>query len=93
MADIKDRYVKKAKNLVRDKFPEMSDVEPSLTRKRSQSKGRSGRSRSTGGENCSSRYVLTFKKEVSLPGGSKLKRTVRVTLDESGEVVKLTSSK
>ena len=91
MAEMKDRHVSKAKKLVRDKFPEMAGVEPSVARKRSQSKevkrGSGAASRSE------QHYVFTFEKEVSLPGGGRLKRLVRVTMDESGGVVRLTSSK
>ena len=82
---MRDRYVKSAKKLVFDKFPEMAGTEPSVSKKRSQSKGKSA-----GRSGC---YVLTFQKRVSLPGGRSLKRLVRVTMDDSGEVVKLTSSK
>jgi hypothetical protein len=39
------------------------------------------------------RYVVTFERDVSLPGGGKMKRTVRVTMDEGGEILKLVSSK
>ncbi len=93
MARIQNGYVKKAKKVVRDKFPEMAGVEPSVSEKRSRSK-RVGRSSSSSAESgCSSHFVLTFEKEVCLPGGGKLKRLVRVTMDDSGEVVKLTSSK
>lgn len=91
--EIENRFIDKAKKLVLDRFPEMAGTEPSVSKRRSQSKGvdrgsacgeRSGR----GG-----RYVLTFEKHVSLPGGHSMKRLVRVTMDETGEVVKLTSSK
>ena len=92
MADIKNRCVSRAKRLVRDKFPEMAGVEPSLEKKRAVSKG-IGR-RSSGPDRASTgHYVVTFEKDVSLPGGGSLKRMVRVTVDETGEVVKLTSSK
>jgi hypothetical protein len=39
------------------------------------------------------RYVVTFEKDLPLPGGGKMKRLVRVTMDEAGEVLRLASSK
>jgi hypothetical protein len=36
---------------------------------------------------------VTFESDVPLPGGGKMKRTVRVTMDEAGEILKLASSK
>lgn len=93
MADLRDRYVKKAKRLVLDKFPEMTGVEPSLAKKRAQHKGVGQNAGCPGNSGNSGHYVLTFEREVSLPGGGSLKRLVRVTMDNSGEVVKLTSSK
>ncbi len=93
MAAIQERLVKKAKSLVRGKFPEMADVEPSLSEKRSHSKKLRGSSDASDQSKRSGHYVLTFEKDVSLPGGGRLTRRVRVTLDESGEVMKLTSSK
>jgi hypothetical protein len=46
-----------------------------------------------GEQSVKTRYVLTFEKDVVLPGGSELKRLVRVTMDDTGEVIRLTSSK
>ena len=91
MTDLEARHIDKAKRLVLDKFPEMTGAEPSVSEKRSQRKGMArGSARAPGARG---QYVLTFEKDVSLPGGHSLKRLVRVTMDESGEVVKLTSSK
>jgi len=93
VADIEDRHLSSAKRLVREKFPEMAGVEPSVARRRSHSKGLKQGSGQSGGSDGPAHYVLTFEKDVSLPGGGSLKRLVRVTVDRSGEVVKLTSSK
>lgn len=93
MGDLRDRYVKKAKRLVLDKFPEMTGVEPSLSKKRAQHKGLGHNAGCRGNSGNPGHYVLTFERDVSLPGGGNLKRLVRVTMDDSGEVVKLTSSK
>jgi hypothetical protein len=93
VTEIKNGHLKRAKRIVRDKFPEMAGVEPSLAKKRSHSKGGRSRSGASAGSGGAGHYVLTFEKDVSLPGGRRLKRLVRVTMNESGEVLKLTSSK
>jgi hypothetical protein len=104
MADVDDRYIAKAKKLVFERFPEMDGIKPSVSTKMSQSKEMlagqpsstsppgpsAGSGRSSG---CPARYVLTFERDVSLPGGGKMKRLVRLTMDEAGEVLRLSSSK
>jgi hypothetical protein len=92
VGDIKKKCVSQAKRLVREKFPEMAGVEPSLKKKRAVGKGIGRKSDGPNGTSTA-HYVVTFEKDVSLPGGGSLKRMVRVTVDETGEVVKLTSSK
>ncbi len=88
MAKLDDRHVSKAKRLVFQKFPEMAGATPSVAEKRFQSKTRQGTE-----EGEQRRYVVTFEKDVSLPGGSQMKRRVRVTMDGGGDVLRLTSSK
>lgn len=88
MARLDDRHIAKAKRLVSEKFPEMVGAKPSVSRKCSQCKGAAGEVHS-----AKTRYVLTFERDVSLPGGSELKRLVRVTMDDSGEIVRFSSSK
>lgn len=88
MAKLDDRHVSKAKKLVFQKFPEMAGAQPTVAEKRFQSKARSGAE-----EGVQRRYVVTFEKDVSLPGGSQMKRRVRVTMDDTGDVLRLTSSK
>lgn len=93
MTAMDDRHIAKAKKLVLERYPEMAGAEPSVSKKRSQSKGLAPRSSRSGGSERRGHYLLTFEKDVSLPGGHRMKRLVRVTMDESGEVIKLTSSK
>lgn len=93
MGKLDDRYIDKAKRVVTETFPEMADTEPSVSEKRSQGKGMGRSAAHCPSPSRRGHYVLTFEKDVSLPGGHTLKRLVRVTMDESGEVVKLTSSK
>lgn len=88
MAGLDNRCVAEARRLVYQKFPDMAGAKPSVAQRRFQSKARAGNQ-----DSAKTRYVLTFEKDVALPGGSKLKRRVRVTMDDAGEVIKLTSSK
>ena len=100
MAQPNDRYVAKAKEIVFKKFPEMDGVKPSVSVKRSQSKELSARQSflgpavgvGRGSEGCT-RYIVTFARDIRLPGGAQMKRLVRVTMDESGDVLRVTSSK
>jgi hypothetical protein len=78
------KYMARAKRAVRREFPEMAGAEPTVTT-------RKGHSKSTSGTGTG--YVLTFKKQVQLPGGKSMARTVRVTMDPAGKIVKLSSSK
>ena len=88
MTELDKQHVAKAKRLVSEKFPEMADTKPSVSEKCVQSKGAL-----EGEQNAKMRYVLTFEKDVALPGGNELKRLVRVTMDDTGDVIRLTSSK
>ncbi len=88
MTKLDKRHVAKAKKLVFDKFPEMDGARASVDAKRFQSKGSAG-----SGEGIKTRYVVTFRKDISLPEGGELRRLVRVTMDGDGEVIRLTSSK
>jgi hypothetical protein len=77
------KHIVKAKEIVRAEFPEMAGAEPTISEKAAQRKG--GQSRSV--------FVLTFQKDIPLQDGVRLKRVVRVTMDEAGEVLKLSTSK
>jgi len=46
--------------------------------------------RQSGDEN---RYVLTYKGTANLPGGHTLRRVVRVTADQKGHVLRMSTSK
>jgi hypothetical protein len=81
---INPQHVSKAKRVVRQEYPEMAGTEPTVSASKGLGKGAAG---------AGTHYVLTFKKSVPLPGGGKLMRTVRVTMDQAGEIVKLSSSK
>ncbi|MEA3377563.1 MAG: hypothetical protein R6X31_13295 [Anaerolineae bacterium] len=88
MAGLDERHIAKAKRLVAEKFPEMAGAKPSVSRKRLQCKGTA-----EGAHSAETRYVLTFERDVFLPGGSEMKRLVRVTMDDSGEIIRFSSSK
>jgi hypothetical protein len=61
-------------------FPEMAGVRPSLRRQPPDKKGSQG-------------YLLTYKSQVALPGGNKISRIVRVVADESGHVIRISTSR
>jgi hypothetical protein len=84
LAELAPQHIAKAKEAVREAFPEMAGVEPRVSVKAAHSKGK-------GSGNAI--YVLTFKKGISLQDGGCLTRAVRVTMDQTGEIIKLTSSK
>ena len=83
MSELGTKYIAKAKKLVRAEFPEMTGVEPTISPQKASNK--------RGTDNPI--VVLTFKKSISLQDGGHLTRAVRVTMDQTGEVIKLSSSK
>jgi hypothetical protein len=67
-----------ARQVVRS-FPEMNGVTPSV-RRQSEKHGQS-------------QFLLVFKGKASLPGGRTLTRIVRVVADESGNIVRMSTSR
>jgi len=84
LSKVNPQHASKAKKIVRERFPEMSGTEPTVSTRQARSKG--AKSRGT-------LYVFTFKKGIYLPGGGHMTRVVRVTMDQAGKVTKVTSSK
>lgn len=78
------KYIVKAKEIVRKKFPEMADTEPTVSTRKAHSKGT---------ESPETLYVLTFRKNILLEDGGCLIRVVRITMNQRGRMIKLTSSK
>jgi hypothetical protein len=83
LSELAAKHVAKAKRIVRAEFPEMAGAEPTISEKGARAKAVSE----------ASVFVLTFQKNIPLPDGGRLKRTVRVTMGQEGEVIKLSSSK
>lgn len=81
MRELDPETIAGAKKAVCEAFPEMDGVEPDVYPRRIHGKG------------VASLHVLTFHKSISLPDGGRLARVVRVTLDESGEIVRVSCSK
>jgi hypothetical protein len=75
------KAIARAQKAAREAFPEMAGIEPSVS------------SRMVRGKGGVALHVLTFKKSISLPDGGHMARVVRVTMDEQGEIVKVSSSK
>jgi hypothetical protein len=84
LSELSPEHVAKAKRIVRAEFPEMAGVEPAVSEKGAHSKGGAG---------DEAVFVLTFQKSIPLPDGGRLARVVRVTMGQTGEVIKLSSSK
>lgn len=84
MPELDPQYVSRAKDVVHRKFPAMADTEPTLSSRKAGGKGKKG---------DEELYVLTFQKSISLQNGANLTRTVRVTMDQAGEILRLTTSK
>ena len=83
MSRLAPEHIAKAKCIVRAECPEMAGAEPTVSEKTAQPKGAQ-----TGAV-----FVLTFQKSIPLQDGGHLARTVRVTMSQEGEVLKLSSSK
>lgn len=84
LTEVDSKYVSKAKEVVFERFPDMVNTEPDVSKRDVHAKGREG---------VNVHYVFTFRKGVSLQDGGRLVRVVRVTVDETGEVIRLTCSK
>jgi hypothetical protein len=84
LPELDPKYAAKAKRAVRAEFPEMAGAKPTVSVRKVHPKG---------GRGARTLYVLTFRKDVTVPGGGHMKRVVRVTMNQAGGIVKLTSSK
>lgn len=72
--------LKQVSRHVAKKFPEMAGVRPTIRRQGNASSE----------DPC---FVLTYKGKAELPGGRKMSRIVRVVADESGRVIRMSTSK
>jgi hypothetical protein len=79
-----EALIAKAKAAVSQRFPEMSGVKPTVSV--NEVPGRAG-------PESSLIYVVTFQKDVLLEGGVRLKRVVRVSINQAGDIVKLSASR
>jgi len=76
------KVVSKVERMVRRRFPELAGARPKVAAKGTR-KGKGAREV----------YVLTFQKSLPLPNGRRLTRVVRVTVERSGRVLKIVSSR
>lgn len=81
MSKLDPKFIAQAKKAAREAAPEMAGVEPTIS------------TRVAHGKSGATVHVLTFQKDIGLPDGAHLKRVVRVTIDEQGEIIKVSSSK
>ncbi|GIV95573.1 MAG: hypothetical protein KatS3mg057_0230 [Herpetosiphonaceae bacterium] len=82
--------IEAARAYVVGRWPELAGVEPKIARRE-----RRQAPQSTSGAKAVSpaEYVLTFRTTIQTPDGFALPRTARVTIDESGRIIKATLSK
>ena len=84
MPALNEKHIAKARRAVRETYPELAGAEPKVITRKTQSKGKG----------CPKTvHVVSFSKRISLPGGGHMTRAVRVTMDQMGEIVKISSSK
>jgi hypothetical protein len=72
--------IAKLNRQVARQFPEMKDVQPKVKCEPHLKDG-------------SQRFTLTYRGKAELPGGRKLSRIVRVVSDESGQILRISTSK
>ena len=84
MSELDPVHISKARETVCRDFPELADVEPLVSAKEVGPKDGSG---------PRTLYILSFEGHLPLPDGGSLARTVRVTMDQAGEIIRLVSAK
>jgi len=77
---MKRSTITKLNRHVTRQFPEMKGVQPTVKRGPQPKDG-------------SQRFTLTYRGKAELPGGRKLSRIVRVVSDESGQILRISTSK
>ncbi len=80
MAELDPRHLAAVKRQVWAQFPELQGAEPEVA------------SRPAPGA-AGELLILTFQRQLPLPGGGTLRRLVRATVTPEGEIVKITSSR
>lgn len=77
-----DKTVSHISKQVARQFPEVAGAAPSI---KAQAAAK--------GAGNSATYLLTFKSQVAQPGGFAINRAVRVVADDSGHILKITTSR
>jgi hypothetical protein len=77
---MKQEAIEKVNRKVSKQFPELGSIRPTV---RSQSKS----------SNSKQKFTLTYKGKATLPNGRTMSRIVRVVADETGKIVKMSTSK
>ena len=81
-SDMDDKTVSHISKQVPRQFPEVAGAAPSIKAQ--------GTAKGAG---HSATYLLTFKGRVTQPGGFAINRAVRVVADDSGQILKITTSR
>lgn len=81
MAELASRHIANTKRKVYSQFPELRGTEPEIS------------ARPTAGKAGPGIFTLTFRGELPLPDGRSLTRVVRATVNQDGDILKITSSR
>lgn len=81
MAELDSRHITRAKRQVFAQYPELRGTDPEIT------------SRAGSGAGKGRVFVLTFRRQMALPGGGNMTRLVRATVSQDGDILKITSSR
>lgn len=75
---MKSKIKTKINKQVSKSFPEMRGINPSVKRE---------------GTGSKDQYLLIYTGQAELPGGRRIKRIVRVVADESGSILRMSTSR
>ncbi len=79
MVELERAAIERVKRTVQERFAGIADVEPTV--------------QALAGGASPPLYVLTFRQEAEREDGGRITRTVRVTVDGEGKIVKLSASR
>ena len=77
-----DKYLKSISSKISRQFPEVAKSKPKVQRQ----SGQKSRSSTT-------TYLITYRGKAKTADGKSINRIVRVTADDSGKIIKITTSR
>jgi predicted lipoprotein len=79
---MKDKNIKTISSKISRQFPEVAGSQPKVQRQTSKSS-----------KSSNPTYLLTYRGKAKTADGKSINRVVRVTADESGKIIKITTSR